>query len=344
MYINKLIFSPKVQAKDRKKVFQEFCTYLENNTIYSDLLLFDVVLDGTVISNGTFVVKSATLYDTQYVTAKALRRDYRSVERFVTECKFVMYILKNSVHPNILRMYGFADGLGECPHLIMEYMSRPLTEFIKENRYYKRSYYNSELKLHIARDIANGLSSKYLHSHTPAYIHCGLTCGNILLTEGNQAKLSNFSRIKTENDKLPEPCNELRSYLPPEVLGGASNDSKKCVDMYAFAKVVYYISTDTIPSMEEPEIGYDEELITEVRTRDVNHHCLHTIAVERIFNETYPENRISACQAYQHLRDEVGPVVRPNLDHFKPVVKSKFSSIDEVNPYTCHNDFNHTCH
>lgn len=303
------------------KELQKFHDMLEKD---SEMYLVDVELDSSsVIERGTFLVKTATLHKTEYVVAKSLRSCHQHhrppVGRYLTECKYVLQILRTTFHPNILRMYGFTNNpITEMfPYLITEFMPRTVTRFIQENKFYKQHYYNPELKLHIARDIANGLCSKFLHSHMPSsLIHCSLTCDNILLTEYCQAKISNFSRVRTENEDLPKTCQELKSYLPPEALSGNNSKASKNGDMYAFGKIVYYITTDTIPSLHVPEEGYNEDLIVTAATKDDHHHCLHTVAVKEILSQINPNKRMPAEEAFRFLHKEIGQVVQPKLDIF----------------------------
>lgn len=314
------------QEKKNLKMLQDLCEQLKS----SNLLMNDVQLEDTIVSEGKFIVKNG-LHKTAYVAAKFLRQDCRSIERFKRECDFALQVLLKSdtrFHPNVLRIHGFAC-IKDWPYLIMESMPKPLSEFIQENMHH--AYYKEELKVHIARDIANGLNSQYLHSYAPqpAYIHCGLTCDNILLTAGMRAKISNFSRIRQENDKLPDFNNELRSYYPPEVLYQKSVISRKVVDMYSFAKVVYYIMTNTLPSLTEPDKGYNQVAFTKAASKD---HDLHTVAKE-IFDKDDPEKRMSAEQAFSFLNNAAGQVIRPSV--LNPLPSEDGSNLVSIQCHAC---------
>ena len=321
----------RAKQQDGENVLQVFCSELKN---HDDMLLNDVMPDGHIISDsGAFIVKRATLHDMEYVAAKVLRihpNCYSAAERFEVECKFVLHILKSSVHPNVLRMFGFTKyHTGNCPHLIMELMPKSLTRFIEENAHYKQPYYKPELKLHIARDIANGLTSQYLHSNSPPYIHCSLTCNNVLLTAGLRAKISNFSRVKVENEDCSSPEDlELVSYLPPEVLDGTSNISRGCVDMYAYAKVLYYLATSTLPPpFATHRNDYNEERFQYFSTLDQYHRHLYIVAAQQIIQQVNPERRMPANEAFAYFHREIGPVVPPPLDVSKPYASINNSSL-----------------
>ena len=210
-------------------------------------LLTDVDKKKPVIGTGSYaVVKELTSGGKKYA-GKQLHpalfefatEEQRTeiLSRFADECS----MLQRVVHPNVVQFVGVHLERGaQLPYLVMEFMSKTLSEHLEKSGVPDSSTYYS-----ILSDIALGL--QFLHQQTPAIIHRDLSANNVLLSFSMQAKISDLGVAKilnlspTEISRITQtkapgtPC-----YMPPEAL----EDNPKydsTIDIYSFGVLMIHI-------------------------------------------------------------------------------------------------------
>ncbi|KAG8944683.1 hypothetical protein FRC04_001647, partial [Tulasnella sp. 424] len=147
-------------------------------------------------------------------------------------------------HPNVAPILGFA--------------ATPLVSLIspwyeKGNvRDYLKTAPNAD-RLKLSLDIAKGLA--YLHSRTPEIVHGDLKSNNVLITNEDDAMLSDFglSRIMEENPQWTPPHREAGSvrWMAPELLLDKERESYSA-DVWSFGMVMFEVMTGNVPYSDLP--------------------------------------------------------------------------------------------
>lgn len=193
----------------------------------------DIVISGIVGAGSFGSVCSGHLISTgQKVAIKRLSDiSEEHIQSFIKEVS----ILSRLYHPNIVRFLGASLNENMC--IIMEFAELgDLKSYLKSNKL------TFETKVKFAHEIASGM--EYLHGQPVPVVHRDLKCQNILVTEGNILKVSDFGLSKFL-DKTVTDGSRIGSlnWLAPEVLRGGPI-SVKYVDVYAFGMVMYEILMD----------------------------------------------------------------------------------------------------
>jgi len=140
----------------------------------------------------------------------------------------------------ILRFYGTMQRAGEL-YIISEWAEKgDLYTYLKEH-----SEIPWKVKIRIAWEIASGL----VFCHTFGILHHDIRSHNILLTETNQAKISNFASARKEADVTTHVHDlQLRyRWLAPEKLENYKREYSKECDIYSFGIVLWEIAAQRIP-------------------------------------------------------------------------------------------------
>jgi len=159
-------------------------------------------------------------------------------------------VLSRLRHPNLVLFLGACLDW-EPKFILTEYLPGGTLEDVfqrrKEENGGKTWKPSVRQVLHWATDLARALC--FLHKQSPAVLHRDLKPGNLLLTEDNHVKLSDFglSKCIEENNgdyKMTGETGTLR-YMAPEVVRHEDYDEK--VDVYSFGFVLWYMCTGELP-------------------------------------------------------------------------------------------------
>lgn len=159
------------------------------------------------------------------------------ISRFLREAE----ILSRIEHPNVVRIYrsGFpSDGTG-VPFILMEYVEgRPLTDIIKKETP------PLELKLDLIRQTADALSAV----HCAGVVHRDIKPGNVLVTSGCIAKLTDFGIARITDSSLTMSHEMLGSpaYMPPEAFNSKQNLDCRS-DIFSLGVLSYELLTGVKP-------------------------------------------------------------------------------------------------
>ncbi|KAM0939427.1 putative dual-specificity kinase TKL-Gdt family [Dioscorea sansibarensis] len=187
----------------------------------------------------------------------ALRHVFGEVEPLRHEIS----LLSSLMHTNVMNVkYAFSDEVKKECFLLMELMSKDLSNYIKEICCARRRIpFPLQVAVDIMLQIARGM--EYLHSHN--MYHGELNPSNILVKSRNSpdgylhVKITGFgfSALKhlksSSNQKDVNPC----IWYAPEVLvdqdqtSGTSSHSKytEKADVYSFAMICFELLTGKIP-------------------------------------------------------------------------------------------------
>ena len=222
--------SPIVCFKDMKVLKGEILGRGANGVVYK------ASCDGLVCA-AKVLRESLYTYRDQH---KIVRKDGVLIRKFEQE----MELLKHLKHPNIIQYLGFGHikEEGDLPVILMELMDDSLTHFL-ESSPQPIPYH---IQVNICHDIALALS--FLHSNK--IIHRDLSSNNVLMINGNRAKVTDFGMacyaMNLESLNLTT-CPGTKVYMPPEAMEDTAQYDEK-IDCFSFGVIITQIVTRKFPS------------------------------------------------------------------------------------------------
>src|SRR5438477_823213 len=152
-------------------------------------------------------------------------------------------------HPNIITVYDFGDT-GEVAYMAMELL---------EGRELKDILAGSRLPLHEAVEIAAQVAEGLAFAHARGIVHRDIKPGNIMVLEGNRAKIMDFgiARVRTSDVKT-QAGTMLGSpkYMSPEQVVGRGLDHR--TDLFSLGVVLHEMLAGVPPFAGEdvPQLMY----------------------------------------------------------------------------------------
>lgn len=173
------------------------------------------------------------------VAVKVLKYDFQdnseAIQRFQREAMAASQLL----HHNIVEVYDVDQEEGQ-QYIVMEYVrGTDLKQFIKDN---------TPITLELVVSIMSQILSAIELAHKHNLIHRDIKPQNILITENNQVKITDFGIAIAVTDTSITQTNTLLGsvhYLSPEQARGANATMKS--DIYALGVVLYELITGQVP-------------------------------------------------------------------------------------------------
>lgn len=173
------------------------------------------------------------------VAVKVLRFDFQdnqdAIRRFQREAMAASQLL----HHNVVEVYDVDEEDGQ-QYIVMEYVKgNDLKTFIRE-----KSPVSLELAVNIMSQILSAIDVAHRHN----IIHRDIKPQNILITENNEVKITDFGIAVVLSDTSLTQTNTLLGsvhYLSPEQARGGSATVKS--DIYALGVVLYELITGEVP-------------------------------------------------------------------------------------------------
>ncbi|KIM23626.1 hypothetical protein M408DRAFT_77286, partial [Serendipita vermifera MAFF 305830] len=140
-------------------------------------------------------------------------------------------------HPNILPLYGFADG---------EELFEPFGAFISPwcargdmAQYLREQGFQAPLdeRIDLWRGVLAGV--EYLHLHLPAIVHGDLKPGNVLINDAGEAQICDFGLVKIFSEQGSTGMTTTTAhtgterYLAYELVTGDESNPTMASDIYA---------------------------------------------------------------------------------------------------------------
>lgn len=179
----------------------------------------------------------------RFVAIKILKTELSDYEDFVDRFKREANSIASLSHPNIVNIHdvGSEDNIN---FIVMEYINgETLKQVIKRN-----SRLNSLETLEMALQIAKGLE----YAHKNNIIHRDIKPDNILITDDNTVKLTDFGIAKVADSVTITNSNKIIGsvhYFSPEQAKGRFVDCR--TDIYALGIVMYEMITGQVPFKAE---------------------------------------------------------------------------------------------
>ncbi|KAF8835363.1 kinase-like protein [Paxillus ammoniavirescens] len=232
------------------------------------------------------------------VAVKALRigtSDAKALQSRGKKLRGEVHIWIRLDHPNVLKLYGIADGFAFLPALVSpwvekgtltKYLEGPGREISKEER--------------ISILIKVGKALHYIHSVPHHVVHGDLTGSNILINGEGQPLISDFGLAS-----ILEEYNEtsyFKSHRPgsirwvaPELLGELEKSPQPTIesDAYSYGCVMLHTLSGKVPYSEIRDIGVPYAKVTGVRPQrptDLPVEAAHWEMIEHCLDNT-PGNR-----------------------------------------------------
>jgi len=167
------------------------------------------------------------------VAVKYLKREYSDNpefhDRFLTEARNAASLH----HPGIATVFDFGESEAEdgLPYLVMEYVpGRALSEILA----------TETLGVERSRDLVLQAATALAEAHARGLVHRDIKPGNILVTDDDIAKITDFGIARTTDGAPLTATGQILgtpSYLSPEQAEGASATAAS--DVYALGVVLY---------------------------------------------------------------------------------------------------------
>ncbi len=259
------------------------------------------------------------------VLAPEFTRDDEFVERFRREGKIAARLR----HPHIVQVFDASDRDGHY-YIAMEYLgSRTLKDLM--------THHNGKLPLRVAVALGEQLLNALSHAHAQGVIHRDVKPANILITDQDEAALTDFSiaKIKTAN-KLTQTGMMIGTpeYMSPEQFEGKKVDGR--ADLYAVGVIMYEMFTGIQPYRGEttPEVmkAHFFKRPPDVSTANPEvSQALSNVVMKAL--EKDPEHRWGSANEMRQALLEAGgaSLAETSLDQFLAAVTSGKISLDDAN-------------
>ncbi len=161
----------------------------------------------------------------RHVAIKMLRYELSKDERFIKRFKRESAQVINLDHPNIVHVYTVGD-YKQQPFIVMEYVKgKTLKDYLREH-----GALEPQTVIHIMTQLAEGV----LYAHQNNIIHRDLKSQNIMITDEQVVKITDFGIALSSNEADITQTNTIMGsvhYLAPELARG--NLATERSDIYA---------------------------------------------------------------------------------------------------------------
>ena len=183
----------------------------------------------------------------RHVAIKMLRYELSKDERFIKRFKRESAQVINLDHPNIVHVYTVGD-YKQQPFIVMEYVKgKTLKDYLREH-----GALEPQTVIHIKTQLAEGV----LYAHQNNIIHRDLKSQNIMITDDQVVKITDFGIALSSNEADMTQTNTIMGsvhYLAPELARG--NLATERSDIYALGIILYELLTGDVPFKGEGAVN-----------------------------------------------------------------------------------------
>lgn len=183
----------------------------------------------------------------RHVAIKMLRYELSKDERFIKRFKRESAQVINLDHPNIVHVYTVGD-YKQQPFIVMEYVKgKTLKDYLREH-----GALEPQTAMHVMTQLAEGV----LYAHQNNIIHRDLKTQNIMITDEQVVKITDFGIALSSNEADVTQTNTIMGsvhYLAPELARG--NLATERSDIYALGIILYELLTGDVPFKGEGAVN-----------------------------------------------------------------------------------------
>jgi len=193
------------------------------------------------------VFKAQDILLDREVAIKMLRPEFVSDEDFINKFRQEAKSVARITHPNVVSIYDIVEG-EDSLYLVMEYIRGENLKSIIKKR--------GRLTLVKALDIANQITAGVEVAHKNNIIHCDIKPHNILITENNKVKVTDFGiarAVSTSTMTITDTVMGSAHYFSPEQAQGQEINTYS--DIYSIGVVLYEMITGEVPFKGESPIS-----------------------------------------------------------------------------------------
>lgn len=202
----------------------------------------------------------------RFVAIKVLKEEFNDDDDFIRKFRRESQAAASLSHPNILNIYdvGSEDsGKDKIHYIVMEYIKgKTLKEVIIE-----KGKLSTAEAVNFSIQIAEAIS----HAHKNHIIHRDIKPHNIMITEDNRVKVTDFGIARAvTSSTITTTSSVLGSvhYFSPEQARGGYTDEKS--DIYSLGIVIYEMLTGKVPFDGDTPIGVALKHVQEEMTPPVS--------------------------------------------------------------------------
>jgi serine/threonine-protein kinase len=202
----------------------------------------------------------------RFVAIKVLKEEFNNDDDFIRKFRRESQAAASLSHPNTLNIYdvGSEDsGNDKIHYIVMEYIKgKTLKEVINE-----KGKLSTDETLNYSIQIAEAIS----HAHKNHIIHRDIKPHNIMITEDNRVKVTDFGIARAvTSSTITTTSSVLGSvhYFSPEQARGGYTDEKS--DIYSLGIVMYEMLTGKVPFNGDTPIGVALKHVQEEMTPPVS--------------------------------------------------------------------------
>jgi len=173
------------------------------------------------------------------VAVKVLKPQYSSDEEFVKRFRREAQAAASLSHPNIVNIYDVGKEQ-DIDYIVMEYVEgKTLKDIIKEE---------APLEEKKAINIALQICDALFHAHKNHIIHRDIKPHNIIITEDNRVKVTDFGIARAATSSTLTDTGSVYGsvhyFSPEQARGGYVNEKS---DLYSLGVVMYEMLTGRVP-------------------------------------------------------------------------------------------------
>ncbi len=181
------------------------------------------------------------------VAIKMLRPEFVSDEDFINKFRHEAKAVARITHPNVVSIYDIVES-EESLYLVMEYIEgKDLKSLIKKR---------GQLSVVEALDIANQVTAGVEVAHENNIVHCDIKPHNILITDNNQVKVTDFGiarAVSSSTMTITDTIMGSAHYFSPEQAQGKEINTYS--DIYSIGVVLYEMLSGRVPFKGESPIS-----------------------------------------------------------------------------------------